>query len=152
MLQKIVVFKLNEQQYGVDVNEIQSIEHVTNFTAIPQVERYFKGIIHLRGNIVPIIDLKLKLNMGKTKITNTAKVIVTRFADVSVGFLVDEATDVLDVNVNELDDPTELTGENDYVIQGIFKLEEVLILLIKFKHLLQENDLQIVRELAKSKQ
>lgn len=152
VLQKIVVFKLNEQQYGVDVNEVQSIEHVTNFTDIPQVERYFKGIIHLRGEIIPIIDLKLKLNMDKTNIRSMTKIIVSSVDDVTVGFLVDEATEVLDVNIDQLDEPTELTGEKEYVIQGVVKLKDELILLMKFHDILDENDLQIIRELVKSKQ
>lgn len=152
MLQKIVVFRLNDQQYSVNVSEIQSIEHVSSFTSIPQVERYFKGIVHLRGEVIPIIDLKLKLNMDATDITNMTKVIITKIDDLSIGFLVDEATEVLDVNVNEMESPTDLTNKNGYIIDGVIKLEDELILLIQFNNILNEQDLTIVRELVKAKQ
>lgn len=152
MLQKIVVFRLNDQQYSVNVSEIQSIEHVSSFTSIPQVERYFKGIVHLRGEVIPIIDLKLKLNMDATDITNMTKVIITKIDDLSIGFLVDEATEVLDVNVNEMESPTDLTNKNGYIIDGVIKLEDELILLIQLNNILNEQDLTIVRELVKAKQ
>lgn len=152
MLQKIVVFRLNDQQYSVNVSEIQSIEHVSSFTSIPQVERYFKGIVHLRGEVIPIIDLKLKLNMDATDITNMTKVIITKIDDLSIGFLVDEATEVLDINVNEMESPTDLTNKNGYIIDGVIKLEDELILLIQFNNILNEQDLTIVRELVKAKQ
>lgn len=152
MLQKIVVFKLNEQEYGVNVSDIQSIEHITTFTPVPQVERYFKGIIHLRGDIIPVIDLKLKLNMGVTDITNTTKIIVTKTNNLFIGFLVDEATNVLDFNVKKLEDPTELTREKGYIVKGIIKHTEGLILLIQFTNVLEDKDILIVQELSRKKQ
>lgn len=151
MLQKIVVFKINEQLYGVNIDDVQSIEHVSSFTRIPQVERYFKGIINLRGEIVPIIDLKLKLNLGESKISDNTKAIITKIDGAFVGFLVDEATDVLDIQFDQLEKSTELTASNDYIIEGVVKLEKTLILLIQFKKILQEQDFKIIHELTKSK-
>lgn len=152
MVQKFVIFRMSEQKFAANVIEIQSIEHVTVFRPIPQVEHYFIGIIDLRGEIVPVIDLKLKLNMGITHITNTTNVIISRINDLLIGFLVDETTDVVDINVNSLKGPTELTGESKHIIEGVIKFNGMLILLIQFANVLDEEDLKIIRKLLTVKQ
>lgn len=152
MIYKIVVFKLNEQVYGIDVNEIESIEQVTTLTPVPQVESYIRGLLHLRGQIIPVVDLKLKLSMEETKLTSNTKVIISKINRLPIGFLVDEATDVLDINVDNLYESAELIGENDHFINGIIKQEDSLILLIHFNCILQEKDLRKLQSLLKVKE
>ncbi|HLS36070.1 MAG TPA: chemotaxis protein CheW, partial [Bacillota bacterium] len=119
-MKKLVVFQLGHEQYALDVNQIQSIERVMEITPVPQVENdYIKGIINLRGEVIPIIDLKENLNMGATEINNETRIIVTHFHEMSLGLLVDSASDVIDVDKTTIEASEQIIQDSKHhVIQG----------------------------------
>jgi len=135
---KIVAFTLGEEEYGMDIAYVQSIERISPMTRIPNAPQYVKGVINLRGSVMPIIDLQNMLGTGETQYTEETRVIITKHDEIELGFIVDRTNDVLDVNPVEI----EMTNSNNLdhdLFSGVVKHNGRLIILIKLTNLLQLN-------------
>jgi len=135
---KIVAFTLGEEEYGMDIAYVQSIERISPMTRIPNAPQYVKGVINLRGSVMPIIDLQNMLGTGETQYTEETRVIITEHDEIELGFIVDRTNDVLDVNPDEI----EMTNSNNLdqdLFSGVVKHNGRLIILIKLTNLLQLN-------------
>jgi len=136
---KIVAFKLGEEEYGIDVNLVQSIERINQITRVPNAPIYVEGVINLRGNVIPIIDLRSKLNLEEAAHTANTRVIITKYEDIELGLIVDQTTDVIDV-VEDTIEPISSSGLDGDYFGGIAKIESRLIILLKLAELLNVAD------------
>jgi len=133
---KIVAFILGEEEYGVEINHVQSIERIEHITRVPNAPMFVKGVINLRGNVIPIIDLRSKLNLGQADHTANTRVIITKFEDIELGFIVDQTTDVIDVNPDSIEAISSSDLDSDY-FGGIAKIEGRLIIMLKIAELMK---------------
>jgi len=136
---KIVAFKLGEEEYGIDVKLVQSIERINQITRVPNAPIYVEGVINLRGNVIPIIDLRSKLNLEEAAHTANTRVIITKYEDIELGLIVDQTTDVIDV-VEDTIEPISSSGLDGDYFGGIAKIESRLIILLKLAELLNVAD------------
>jgi purine-binding chemotaxis protein CheW len=127
----LATFVLDREEYGVDVRQVQEIRRVGEITAVPRAPEFVRGVINLRGRILPVLDLKRKLGLGEVAIERAARIVVVRVQDRMLGLLVDGASQVLKVPVSRVEPPPEEVVERggDY-IRGVAKLEDRLIILI----------------------
>lgn len=135
---------MGNEQFGIDIHSVRSIERLTEITPIPQSENYIKGIIHLRNDVIPIIDLKKKLKMSDETTSNGMQIIIVHIDDMPIGLLIDEARDVLDINRKSIEKPKSAILTDDQAIEGIVKLESNLILLLKVDNMFHAEDLNRV--------
>jgi purine-binding chemotaxis protein CheW len=133
---KIVAFKLGEEEYGFDINHVQSIERIQHITRVPNAPMYVKGVINLRGNVTPIIDLRSKLNLGLAQYTENTRVIITKYEDVELGLIVDQTSDVIDVS-SEVIEPASFSGLDSDYFGGVAKMEGRLIILLRLEELMK---------------
>lgn len=133
-VQKIVAFKLGNEEYGLDINHVLSIERIHQMTRVPNAVSFVKGVINLRGNITPIIDLCSRLNLGKTNYTESTRVIITKYGEVELGLIVDQTSEVLDVPPEAVEAFNSIHGDADY-FGGVAKIGERLIILLKMEEL-----------------
>jgi purine-binding chemotaxis protein CheW len=135
---KYVIFKLNKEYYGVPINQVISIERMQKFTRIPNGPHYVKGVINLRGEVIPIIDLRDKLNMEIKEIDNNSRIIIVSNEDIVAGLIVDSSSEVLEISRENVDKPPN-TAENDYMeyIYGIGKSGEKLVILLDLSRILE---------------
>lgn len=143
-LTKVVVFAINDEQYGVPIESVISIEKVTSITRVPHQFDFVKGVINLRGLVVPIIDIKKRFRMGEVLETSGARLIVVKMEELTVGLLVDEAKQVIEVDMNAVDDTPDIVGgpEADY-IQGVAKIgENDLLILLHLPRVLTDEEVQ----------
>ena len=133
----LATFVLDREEYGVDVRQVQEIRRVGEITAVPRAPEFVRGVINLRGRILPVLDLKRKLGLGEVAIGRTARIVVVRVQDRVLGLLVDGASQVLKVPVSRVEPPPEEVVERggDY-IRGVAKLEDRLIILIDIERAL----------------
>lgn len=127
----LATFVLDREEYGVDVRQVQEIRRVGEITAVPRAPEFVRGVINLRGRILPVLDLKRKLGLGEVEIRRAARIVVVRLQDRALGLLVDGASQVLKVPVSRVEPPPEEVVERggDY-IRAVAKLEDRLIILI----------------------
>ena len=120
-----------EALYGVDVRLVQEIRRVTEITSVPRAPEFIKGVINLRGRIIPVVDLKRKLRLGEVGIAPASRIVVVKIRERLLGLLVDGASQVLKIPISSIDAPPEEVVEKggDY-IRGVAKLERRLIILV----------------------
>ncbi|WP_404454865.1 chemotaxis protein CheW [Virgibacillus necropolis] len=148
-LLKVIVFQLKEQKYGVEIQHVRSIERVTDVTEVPGTSNFIKGVINLRGDITPIVDLKERLQIGDTNFTDETRVLIVDVNHVQVGLIVDSATDVIDINPNVVEDsPKIIGGVNEAFIKGVAKLESKLLILLDFECILNLDEINEVQEVV----
>ncbi len=134
-MMKIVAFKLGSEEYGMDIEHVQSIERIQQITRVPNAQPYVKGVINLRGHVTPIIDLRSRLNLGQTEYTENTRVIITKFEEIELGFIVDQTSEVIDILPGEIEAPSSSTFNIEY-FTGIAKIEGRLIILLKLSKLI----------------
>jgi purine-binding chemotaxis protein CheW len=136
----LATFVLDQEEYAVDVHVVQEIRRVTEITAVPRAPEFIRGVINLRGRILPVVDLKRKLNMGQVEVGKGSRIVVVRLRERLLGLLVDGAHQVLKVPLSRIEPPPEevLAGGGDY-IRGVAKLEDRLIILVDLVRILAQE-------------
>ncbi|WP_096272553.1 chemotaxis protein CheW [Paucisalibacillus globulus] len=149
-LLKVIVITLNNQRYGINVQQILSIEKMQEITRVPRTSEFIKGVINLRGETIPVIDLKERLQLETSEPTNQSRILVIQVDAVTVGLIVDSATDVLDIDTNEIERASEMAGiVNEKYIAGIAKRAEELLLLLNLQTILNFEETEEVIQLEK---
>ena len=133
----LATFVLDREEYGVDVRQVQEIRRVSEITSVPRAPEFVRGVINLRGRILPVLDLKRKLGLGEVEIQRASRIVVVRVQDRVLGLLVDGASQVLKVPVSRIEPPPDEVVERggDY-IRAVAKLEDRLIILIELERVL----------------
>lgn len=150
-ISKVIVFQLKNQQYGVDIQQIRSIERLQNITTIPNTSDFIKGVINLRGEVIAIIDLRERLNIDQVDITDNTRVLIVSVDQVQIGLIVDAATDVLDIDPTSIDPSPEIVGDIDVTfVKGVAKLEDKLLILLDLARVLNFNELEEVKEVIEN--
>ena len=146
-ISKVIVFQLKNQQYGVDIQQIRSIEKLQNITEIPNTPDFIKGVINLRSEVIAIIDLRERLHINKTDITDHTRILIVSINEVQIGLIVDSATEVLDIDPTVIDPSPEIVGEIDVTfVKGVAKLEDRLLILLDLERVLSFKEIDEVKE------
>jgi len=139
--QQFLTFNLAEEYYGVDILKVQEIKGYTNVTKIPNTPDYLKGVLNLRGTIVPIVDLRMKFGMGVTEPTSFTVVVVVNVRNRVMGFLVDAVSDVLDLNAKNIQPPPDMGTTVDIsFVAGIGNANDRLVTLLDIDRVLTEAE------------
>jgi purine-binding chemotaxis protein CheW len=127
----LATFFLGREEYGVDVRLVQEIIRVTEITQVPRAPEFIKGVINLRGRIIPVVDLKKKLGLGEVEVARVSRIVVVKIKERLIGLLVDGASQVLKVPVSTIEAaPDEVTQIDATAIRGVAKLPGRLIILM----------------------
>lgn len=144
---KVIVFRLEDQEYGTDIQKIRSIERLEEVTRIPNVPEFIKGVINLRGEVIPIIDLKERLKLGQAVPTTDTRVLIVEIDDIQLGVIVDAATDVIDIDSSMVDPATSImNGIHGAYLKGIAKLNNRLLILLNLERVLSNEEINDVKE------
>lgn len=138
-MEKVVVFKLDNEEFGVSIHQVKSIEKMQTLTKVPKLKDFVRGVLNLRGTVIPIIDLRFHLFQTKIEDSDDTRIIVVEVDTLDIGFIVDAATDVIDIAEDSVQ---ELSMSNEAIKNGlkIAKLEEQLITLLDLSSLLKDMD------------
>jgi purine-binding chemotaxis protein CheW len=127
----LATFFLGREEYGVDVRLVQEIIRVSEITQVPRAPEFIKGVINLRGRIIPVVDLKRKLGLGDVDVARQSRIVVVKVKERLIGLLVDGASQVLKVPVSTIEAaPDEVTEIDTTAIRGVAKLPGRLIILM----------------------
>ncbi len=136
-IEHLATFFLDREEYGVDVKLVQEIRRVTEITSVPRAPQFIKGVINLRGRIIPVVDLKRKLELGEVEVTPVSRIVVVKIRERLLGLLVDGASQVLKIPVSSIDaPPAEVVEKGGDYIRGVAKLEKRLIILVDLHKIL----------------
>jgi len=131
---QFVVFKLGDQEFGVDIHNVSIVEKYMNITRVPSTPIYIKGVINLRGEIIPIMSLRAKFGLPEKEADDDTRIIIFKFNDVVMGVIVDVVSEVAYFDDENIESVTSITNDRslDY-ITGIAKHEGRLITLLNIE-------------------
>ena len=138
---KQYVVKLGSEQYGIDISYVDNIVRMQKITRVPKAQPYFKGIINLRGEIVPVMSIRLKMGFEDDTFTNASRIIILKIEEQGkIGVIVDEVREVVNLGPDEIDKPSHDTkdGKNTF-INGIGKNGNELISIFELSAVIDEN-------------
>lgn len=133
----LATFVLAREEYGVDVKQVQEIRRVTEITSVPRAPEFVRGVINLRGRILPVLDLRRRLGLGEVTVGRASRIVVVHLRGRLLGLLVDGAQQVLKVPVSQVEPaPEEVVQKGGDYIRGVAKLADRLIVLVDLERLL----------------
>lgn len=128
---QVVAFQLGNEEYAVDILNVQEIIRLLNITRVPRTEKHIEGVINLRGNIIPVINLHTRFNLGSTGNEEDKRIIVFQFDDIKAGIIVDEVSEVLRISRMEIESTEKVYSAIDTEhIKGIAKIDGRLLILL----------------------
>ena len=140
-LLQLVSFKLGNEEFGIEIAKVQEINRITSLTQLPNSPSYIEGIVNLRGKLVPIVNLRKKFGMTQKDASDKSRIIVVNVADKTLGFIVDEVTEVLRIPIKITEAPPEvLNGSKTDFITAVGKLNNKLIILLDVEKITSTNE------------
>ena len=128
---QFLTFTLKNEEYGIEILKVQEIKGFSKITPIPNAPVFVRGVMNLRGTVVPIIDLRARFSMNEKDYDQFTVIIVVNVGSRVVGLVVDTVSDVLNIPTEQIADPPELAGNGDgSCITGMGKLGERIIMLL----------------------
>lgn len=145
---KAIVFRLKNEEYGVDVQQVRSIERLEHITRVPNAPDFIKGVINLRGVVTPVIDLRKRFGMEQAAYTDQNRIIIVKMGEIEVGLIVDAANDVIDIPLDQVEATPEIVGgvEAEY-LTGVAKLGSRLLILLNLEKVLMINEVEQLEKL-----
>lgn len=140
-----VVFSINQQVFGIEIFKIKEVLSYRKVTPLPQVEGFVKGIINLRGAVIPVFDLREKFNLPAKEYTRFHVIIVVEIAGRIMGVIVDEISDVVEILPEEFQTTGNLPSnlQREY-LKGVGKKQDEMIILLDIERLLSSEELELV--------
>ena len=135
-----LTFLLNNEEYGLELLRIQEIRGYSAATPIPNVSPYVRGVINLRGTVLPVVDLRIRFGIPAVEYNKFTVIVITTFGTKMVGLLVYAVSDVLEVNAEAMQPPPDFGASvNTEFIQGVFATREGLAVALNLEKLLEAD-------------
>lgn len=139
-LSQLVSFRLGNEEYAVDIMRVQEIVLMGRITRMPNVPEYLRGLINLRGHVIPIVDLCVRFGLHQTEQTEDSRVIILNVNQKTLGIIVDSVDEVLRIHADQVDSSSlGVAGTGHEYVKGLVKFEKKLLLLLNVEHLLDED-------------
>ncbi|MFT9597134.1 chemotaxis protein CheW [Mesobacillus sp.] len=140
---KVIVFQLNDKEYGVPVSQVKSIEKIMHITRVPHTNPFVKGVMNLRGVVTPLLDLRVRFGIEEQAYNEGTRVIIVSVEDKEVGLIVDGANDVIDIPTSLIEPPPEVVGiAAEGFIDGVANLDKRLLILIDLNKILESDEVK----------
>lgn len=138
---KYLTFKLANEEYGVEILKVREINGIMHITAVPQMPAYMKGVINLRGKVIPVVDLRLKFGLEEIEYTEQTCIIVVDVGK-EIGIIVDTVSEVLNVSGENIEPPPAMGGSVDTsFILGMGKVNDTVKILLDVDRVLTTDEI-----------
>ena len=146
---KYLTFELDKEFYGIEILKVQEIIGIMKITSVPRTPEYVRGVINLRGKVIPVVDLRLKFSMESIEDTDRTCVIVVQIGDsdqaITMGIIVDEVSEVLKVASDQIEPPPSFGAsvQTEFIL-GMGKVENRVVMLLDVNKVLSQEELSTV--------
>ncbi len=145
--EQYVTFLINNETYGIEVLRVKEIVGMTTITTVPNSEKYLKGVINLRGIVVPVIDLRLKFSLPEKEYDSFTVILIIEHKDSLVGVIVDSVSDVISSPGQLQDVPNFNVSLDRDIIKGVLNKENNLIIVLNPDIMLSIKDMEIIADM-----
>jgi len=148
-----LTFTLADEEYGLEILKVREIISLCEITSVPKTPEFIKGVINLRGKIIPVIDLRMKFKMPKVEPTNEACIIVVSMDPLETGILVDRVSEVMEIDSQDIETTPQFgSNVNTNFILGMGKVGEKVTILLDIAKVLSNEDSSVVQSLTQTEQ
>lgn len=147
-LLQLVTFNIGEEEYAVDILNIQGINRMVEITKVPNAPSYVEGIINLRGKVIPLIDLRKRLGIATKEYDKSTRFIVVELGNRVIGFIVDSVNEVLRISSSLTEAPPQMTTVSTDFITAVAKYQDRLLILLDLNKVLTFEDQQELDRIA----
>lgn len=146
-LLQLVSFKIGNEEFGIDILKVQEIIRLMTITEVPNSPDFVEGVINLRGRVIPVIDLRIKLRMPRIEHNNNTRIIVVEINNTTIGFIVDAVSEVLRIPQNITEPPPLIVaGVDSEYITAVGKLKDRLLILLDLEKVLSMAERRELKE------
>lgn len=132
-----VIFKLASESYAIDIDHVENIEKFVDITRVPYTKKYIKGVINLRGVIIPVIDVRRRFKLEEKIADKDSRIMIINHGELKVGLLVDASSEVLQLPDSNIEPAPKVTGVEDDYVSSIGKDNGRIIMIIDLDKLLE---------------
>ncbi len=147
-LDKYITFTLGQEEFAIEIRYVVEIVGLQKITELPDMPEFVKGVINLRGEVFPIIDVRKRFNMKEIPYTDRTCIIIVSIEDTSIGLIVDEVSEVLDIKPDSISGSPK-TGSKSHgrFIKGIGKVDDEVKIILDIEKILSEEEIADVMEI-----
>ncbi|NLY77548.1 MAG: purine-binding chemotaxis protein CheW [Tissierellia bacterium] len=144
-----VVFNINKEEFGIDIMKVKEIITYKEPTHIPNCPDFVEGVLNYRGKVIPVINLKKRFQMGDTDLTKETRIIVISLNDREIGFIVDEASQTIRLDEDQIDPAPDVISKVDRrFISGVGKINESrLLIILNLHNVLTDAEKDVIEEM-----
>ena len=150
---KFLTFLMANEKYGLEILKVREIIGMMDVTSVPRTPDFVRGVINLRGKVIPVVDLRLKFEMEAKEDTKTTCIIVVQLAraaqEMTMGIIVDEVSEVLDIDQEQIEPPPSFgaTIRTDFIL-GMGKVDQKVVTMLDIDRVLSEDEIALVERSA----
>ena len=147
---KYLTFHIGTEDYGISIAYVTEIIGIQSITEIPEMPDFIKGVINLRGKVIPVMDVRTRFKLSPREYDERTCIIVVEIDDTSVGLVVDAVNEVADIPEDQVEAPPKSKRKGGSYIQGIGKIDKEVKILLDVNRILYDEELESITETAKS--
>lgn len=137
-----VIFRLADESYAIDIDHVENIEKYTNITRVPYTKKYINGVINLRGNIIPVIDVRKRFGLKTQDADKDSRIMIINLDELKVGLLVDASSEVLQLDSESIEQAPSVINNDDEYVSKIGKYDGRIIMIVDLPKLLEIEELE----------
>ena len=148
---RYLTFFVDDEQYGLDISRIKEIIAPMDITHIPRTPEFVKGVINLRGSIIPVVDVRLKFDMEEREMDMNTAIIIYEVEKTSIGFIVDQVEDVLSIDKEHISDAPQFGSNIDTsFIESVAEVDDDVIMLLNLEQIFEAEELLDISRLERN--
>lgn len=146
--ERYLTFYLGNEQYGIAIDKIKEIIAMMKITNVPKIPSYMRGVINLRGSIIPVVDTRLRFNMEHREEDMNTTIIIVEVEKVSIGFIVDRVEEVSSIDSSNLSEPPKFGNNIDTdFINGVAQIENQVVMILDVLKLFEADELLSIEQI-----
>ena len=133
-VKQFIVFRLGNEEYGIDIQKVTTIENLKPITRVPKAPNYYRGVLNLRGDIIPVMDLRIKFNLPQAEDTEDSRIIIANTEEISFGLIVDKVEEVLQLKGDSIENISNFSNDvcMEYLL-GVGKVQDRIVTLLNIE-------------------
>ncbi len=138
---QLVAFFLENEEFAAEIGQVREVMKVVNITPLPRSFNYIEGVINLRGEIIPVVDLRKRFGLPTEERDNSSRIIIVELVDDDIGLIVDSVTEVIRISRDSIQPPPDnVAGARTDLIKGVGKINDRLIIILNLEKILLTNE------------
>ncbi len=148
---QLVVFRMEKEEFACNINDVREVLKMVRVTPLPRSLDFVEGVINLRGDVIPVIDLRKRFDLAEAERTDESRIIIVEVEDRMVGLTVDSVTEVIRLMQNQIQDaPNQVAAGKTDLIMGVGKIEERMLIILNLDRILTSEEQISLAEISQA--